>query len=129
MVISVTAIFPRNGPDWSRRMHLGLTSGAKKPRRPNVAPERCPRFKPRCSLPSPISPNHRRPHGPPSLPRAHWRAMAFPLLPTARIARIADLSGTFFFALEGGLTGLAVGLDPIGVLVLAFLTGLGGGLV
>jgi len=69
------------------------------------------------------------PHGLRPLPRAHSRTMAFPLLPTARIARIADLSGTFFFALEGGLTGLAVGLDPIGVLVLAFLTGLGGGLV
>ncbi len=48
---------------------------------------------------------------------------------TASITRIADLSGTFVFAVEGGLTGLRVGLDPIGVLVLAFLTALGGGLI
>lgn len=48
---------------------------------------------------------------------------------TARIVRMADLSGTFIFALEGGLTGIAVGLDPVGVLVVAFLTALGGGLI
>lgn len=47
----------------------------------------------------------------------------------ARIVRIADLAGTFLFALEGGLTGIAVGLDPVGVLVLAFLTALGGGVI
>lgn len=47
----------------------------------------------------------------------------------ARIVRVADLAGTFLFALEGGLTGIAVGFDPVGVLVLAFLTALGGGVV
>lgn len=48
---------------------------------------------------------------------------------TARIVRIADLSATFLFALEGGLVGLAAGLDPVGVLVLCFLGALGGGLI
>jgi uncharacterized membrane protein YeiH len=48
---------------------------------------------------------------------------------TQRIVRVADLAGTFVFALEGALTGLAVGLDPVGIVVLAFLTGLGGGIL
>jgi len=50
-------------------------------------------------------------------------------LKSVSITRVADLSGTFVFAVEGGLTGLRVGLDPVGVLVLAFLTALGGGLI
>jgi uncharacterized membrane protein YeiH len=45
------------------------------------------------------------------------------------IVRIADLGGTFVFAIEGALAALAGRLDPIGVLVLAFLTALGGGIV
>jgi len=48
---------------------------------------------------------------------------------TARIVRIADRSGTFLFALEGGLVGIAVGLDPVGVLVVSFLSALGGGII
>lgn len=48
---------------------------------------------------------------------------------TAGVVRVADLAGTFLFALEGGLAGVAAGLDPVGVLVLAFLTALGGGLI
>ncbi len=51
------------------------------------------------------------------------------LMTTATITRTADLSGTFLFAVEGGLTGIGVGLDPVGILVLAFLTALGGGLL
>jgi len=47
----------------------------------------------------------------------------------ARVVRTADLAGTFLFAVEGALTGLAVGFDPVGVLALAFLTALGGGLI
>ncbi len=47
----------------------------------------------------------------------------------AGVVRVADLAGTFLFALEGGLVGIAAGLDPVGVLVLAFLTALGGGLI
>jgi len=45
------------------------------------------------------------------------------------VVRIADLVGTLLFALEGGLVGVAAGLDPVGVLLLAFLTALGGGLI
>jgi uncharacterized membrane protein YeiH len=41
----------------------------------------------------------------------------------------ADLAGTLVFAIEGGLTGLGFGLDPVGVLVVCFLTALGGGLI
>lgn len=52
-----------------------------------------------------------------------------PPFPAERVVRIADLGGTFLFAVEGALTGLAVGLDPVGVLVLAFVTALGGGIV
>lgn len=48
---------------------------------------------------------------------------------TARIVRFADRSGTFLFALEGGLVGIAAGLDPVGVLVVSFLSALGGGLI
>jgi uncharacterized membrane protein YeiH len=46
-----------------------------------------------------------------------------------RIVRIADLGGTFIFAIEGALAALVAGLDPIGVLVLAFLTALGSGII
>ncbi|MBT2185977.1 trimeric intracellular cation channel family protein [Sphingobium nicotianae] len=48
---------------------------------------------------------------------------------TARITRVADLAATLLFALEGGLVAIAVGLDPVGVLVVCFVSALGGGLV
>lgn len=48
---------------------------------------------------------------------------------TTRIVRIADRSATFLFALEAGLVGIAVGLDPVGVLVICFVGALGGGLI
>jgi uncharacterized membrane protein YeiH len=51
------------------------------------------------------------------------------LLPAARLIRIADLAGTFVFAIEGALAGMAAGFDPIGVLALAFVTALGGGVI
>ncbi len=40
-----------------------------------------------------------------------------------------DLSGTFLFGLEGALAGLTAGLDLLGVLVVAFATALGGGIL
>lgn len=48
---------------------------------------------------------------------------------TPRIVRISDLGGTFVFAIEGALAAVAARLDPVGILLLAFLTALGGGLV
>ena len=46
-----------------------------------------------------------------------------------RIVRAADLTGTFVFAVEGALAAIAAGLDPIGVLVLSYVTALGGGII
>jgi len=46
-----------------------------------------------------------------------------------RIVRAADLAGTLVFAVEGALAAMAAGLDPVGILVLAFLTALGGGMI
>lgn len=55
---------------------------------------------------------------------------AAPKLPiTARITRIADIAATLLFALEGGLVAIGVGLDPVGVLVICFVSALGGGLI
>lgn len=48
---------------------------------------------------------------------------------TARITRAADLGATLLFALEGGLVAVGVGLDPVGVLVICFVSALGGGLI
>ncbi len=48
---------------------------------------------------------------------------------TARITRAADLGATLLFALEGGLVAIGVGLDPVGVLVVCFVSALGGGLI
>jgi uncharacterized membrane protein YeiH len=45
----------------------------------------------------------------------------------ARVVRIADLAGTGVFALEGALAAVRAGFDPVGILVLAFVTALGGG--
>ena len=49
--------------------------------------------------------------------------------PTARLVLAADLAGTFVFAVEGALAGIAGHLDLLGVLVLAFVTALGGGVI
>ncbi|HKA36917.1 MAG TPA: trimeric intracellular cation channel family protein [Thermoanaerobaculia bacterium] len=43
--------------------------------------------------------------------------------------RRADLGGTFVFAVEGAMAGIAASLDLFGVLVLSFVTALGGGIV
>ncbi len=42
---------------------------------------------------------------------------------------VLDLVGVFAFALSGGLVAVRKGFDLVGVLVLAWLTGLGGGMV
>lgn len=47
----------------------------------------------------------------------------------ARLVRLADLAGVALFAAEGAMLALAAGLDLLGILVLAFTTALGGGVV
>jgi uncharacterized membrane protein YeiH len=45
------------------------------------------------------------------------------------IVLVADLAGTFVFAMEGALAGLQAHLDLLGVMVVAFATALGGGII
>jgi uncharacterized membrane protein YeiH len=45
------------------------------------------------------------------------------------LVRVADLTGTFIFGFQGALLALAAHLDLFGVLVLAFATALGGGVI
>jgi uncharacterized membrane protein YeiH len=40
-----------------------------------------------------------------------------------------DLVGTFVFAVEGALAGMNAGLDVFGLMVLSFVTALGGGTI
>ncbi|GAA4676793.1 trimeric intracellular cation channel family protein [Pseudonocardia yuanmonensis] len=47
----------------------------------------------------------------------------------AHLLRTVDLAGTALFALQGGLTAAAAGLDVFGVLVIAFVTAVGGGII
>jgi uncharacterized membrane protein YeiH len=49
--------------------------------------------------------------------------------PTSRLILIADLAGTAVFGIEGALAAMQGGLDLLGILVLAFATALGGGIV
>lgn len=49
--------------------------------------------------------------------------------PLLRLVFIADLAGTFLFALQGALIAVRAGFDPVGMLVLAFSTALVGGLI
>lgn len=42
---------------------------------------------------------------------------------------VVDLIGTFVFAVEGALAGINAGLDIVGLLVLSFVTALGGGTI
>lgn len=46
----------------------------------------------------------------------------------AALLTAVDLAGTFVFAIEGAMTAIAAELDLLGVMVLAFATGLGGGM-
>jgi uncharacterized membrane protein YeiH len=43
------------------------------------------------------------------------------------VVHVADLAGTGVFAMEGALAAVRAGFDPVGILVLAFVTALGGG--
>jgi uncharacterized membrane protein YeiH len=52
-----------------------------------------------------------------------------PRLRAGRLLRPLDLAGTALFALQGGATAAAAGLDVFGVLVIAFVTAVGGGIV
>jgi uncharacterized membrane protein YeiH len=47
----------------------------------------------------------------------------------ARLLLSIDLSGTFVFAVEGAMAAITGGLDLLGVMVLAFSTALGGGII
>ena len=49
--------------------------------------------------------------------------------PSDRLLLVADLAGTFLFALEGARRAIAGNLDFLGVMVLAFATALGGGII
>ena len=46
-----------------------------------------------------------------------------------RLVFLADIAGTLLFAAEGAMTAIRGGLDLLGVLVLAFITALGGGVI
>jgi uncharacterized membrane protein YeiH len=48
---------------------------------------------------------------------------------SARLLLIVDLLGTFVFALEGAIAAVQGNLDLLGVMVLAFATALGGGII
>jgi uncharacterized membrane protein YeiH len=50
-------------------------------------------------------------------------------LPNGRLIDIADLLGTFVFATEGALTAIRANLDFFGVMVLSFVTAVGGGII
>jgi uncharacterized membrane protein YeiH len=53
----------------------------------------------------------------------------FPKYRQDLILLIVDLVGTFVFAVEGGMTAIRADLDLLGLLVLAFATALGGGVI
>src|SRR6516165_10249498 len=48
---------------------------------------------------------------------------------TNRVLFAADMAGTLVFAMEGANTGINNNLDLLGLIVLAFATALGGGIV
>jgi uncharacterized membrane protein YeiH len=50
-------------------------------------------------------------------------------LKTATTILVADLVGTFLFAIEGALAAMDGGLDLLGIMVVAFVTALGGGVI
>lgn len=51
------------------------------------------------------------------------------LTPDPDLQSLLDIMGVFAFALSGGVVAVRAGLDLFGVLVLAWVTGLGGGIV
>ncbi|MGA7314301.1 MAG: TRIC cation channel family protein, partial [Silvibacterium sp.] len=46
-----------------------------------------------------------------------------------RLLLVLDFAGTYVFALEGGMAAARGNLDLLGVMVLAFATALGGGII
>lgn len=48
---------------------------------------------------------------------------------TKKLIFAADLAGTFVFGVEGALTAIFADLDALGIMVLAFATALGGGII
>jgi uncharacterized membrane protein YeiH len=53
----------------------------------------------------------------------------FPQFSQDRLLLVVDLIGTSVFAMEGALAGIDAGLDVFGLLVLSFVTALGGGTI
>ena len=53
----------------------------------------------------------------------------FPKYSQDLLLLVVDLIGTFVFAVEGALAGIDAGLDVFGLLVLSFVTALGGGTI
>src|SRR5271154_602670 len=58
-----------------------------------------------------------------------WLTARVPKFSQDRLLLVIDLIGTFVFAVEGALAGMYAGLDVFGLLVLSFVTALGGGTV
>ena len=58
-----------------------------------------------------------------------WLTARFPKFTQDRLLLVVDLIGTFVFAVEGALAGIDAGLDVFGLLVLSFVTALGGGTI
>ncbi len=58
-----------------------------------------------------------------------WLTARFPKFSQDRLLLVVDLIGTFVFAVEGALAGIDAGLDVFGLLVLSFVTALGGGTI
>jgi len=59
---------------------------------------------------------------------AGWLTARFPKFSQDRLLLVVDLIGTSVFAVEGALAGIDAGLDVFGLLVLSFVTALGGGI-
>lgn len=58
-----------------------------------------------------------------------WLTGLFPQYRQDALLLVIDLIGTFVFAVEGALAGINAGLDVFGLMVLAFVTALGGGTI
>lgn len=58
-----------------------------------------------------------------------WLTQLFPKYRQDVLLLVIDLIGTFVFAVEGALAGINAGLDVFGLMVLAFVTALGGGTI
>jgi uncharacterized membrane protein YeiH len=58
-----------------------------------------------------------------------WLTARFPKYNQDLMLLVVDLIGTFVFAVEGALAGIDAGLDVFGLMVLSFVTALGGGTI